>query len=67
MAVHNDMFVHRWDVLGTNCVYWQAIIPLSHRKAALKYVYDIKASGPLGVKKTLDYDRGITGQGLRIK
>ena len=45
---HNDTLVRRWDVLGTNCVCWQAIVPLSHRKAALKYAHDIKASGHLG-------------------
>ena len=53
LAVHNDMLVRRWDVLGTNCIYWQAVAPLSHRKVALKYAHDIKASGHLGIKKTL--------------
>ena len=45
--------MRRWDILNTNEVYWQGIIPLSHRRIVLKYSHDIKASGHLGIKKTL--------------
>ena len=45
--------MRRWDILDTNEVYWQGIIPLGHRRIVLKYSRDIKASGHLGIKKTL--------------
>ena len=45
--------MRRWDILYTNEVYWQGIIPLSHRRLVLKYSHDIKASRHLGIKKTL--------------
>ena len=53
LAVKNGVFMRRWDILDTNEVYWQGIIPLSHRRIVLKYSHDIKASGHLGIKKTL--------------
>ena len=53
LAVKNGDLMRRWDILDTNEVYWQGIIPLSHRRIVLKYSHDIKASGHLGIKKTL--------------
>ena len=53
LAVKNGVLMRRWDILDTNEVYWQGIIPLSHRRIVLKYSHDIKASGHLGIKKTL--------------
>ena len=53
LAVKNGVLMRRWDILDTNGVYWQEIIPLSHRRIVLKYSHDIKASGHLGIKKTL--------------
>ena len=34
-------------------MYWQAIVPLAHRRAILKYAHDLKASGHLGINKTM--------------
>ena len=45
--------MRRLDVLDTNEVYWQRIIPLSHRRIVLKNSHDIKVSFHLGIKKTL--------------
>ena len=53
LAVKNGVLMRRWDILDTNEVYWQGIIPLSHRRIVLRYSHDIKASGHLGIKKTL--------------
>ena len=53
LAVKNGVLIRRWDILDTNEVYWQGIIPLSHRRIVLKYSHDIKVSGHLGIKKTL--------------
>ena len=49
--------MRRWDILDTNEVYWQGVIPPSHRRIVLKYSHDIKASGHLGIKKTLSKTR----------
>ena len=53
LEILDNILVRRWDVLGTNFIHWQAIVPLSHRRTVLKYMHDIKASGHLGIKKTL--------------
>ena len=53
LADKNGVLMRRWDILDTNEVYWQGIIPLSHRRIVLKYSHDIKASGHLGIKKIL--------------
>ena len=53
LAVKNGVLMRRWDILDTNEVTWEEIIPLSHRRIILKYSHDIKASGHLGIKKTL--------------
>ena len=53
LTVKNGVLMRRWDILDTNDVHWQGIIPLSHRRIILKYSHDIKASGHLGIKKTL--------------
>ena len=50
----DGILVRRWEISGTDIVYWQAIVPLKHRGEILKYVHDIKASGHLGVTKTLN-------------
>ncbi len=46
----------RWlthQTLETYIETWQAVVPLSHRIQVLRYAHDIKASGHLGVSKTL--------------
>ena len=53
LGILDNILVRRWDVLGTNFIHWQAIVPLSHRRTVLKCVHDIKASSNLGIKKTL--------------
>ena len=53
LAVKNGVLMRRWDILDTNEVYRQGIIPFGHRRIVLKYSHDIKASGHLGIKKTL--------------
>ena len=53
LQIVNDLLVRHWEVLGTEIVYWQAIVPLGHRRAILKYAHDIKASGHLGINKTM--------------
>ena len=53
LQIINDLLVRHWDVLGTEIVYWQAIVPLGHQRAILKYAHDIKASGHLGINKTM--------------
>ena len=52
LKLENGIVVRRWDVFRTDMVIWQAIIPLKHRRAVLRYAHDIKASGHLGIKKT---------------
>ena len=49
----DEILVRKWEVLGTDIIYWQAVIPLKQRRLVLKYSHDIKASGHLGVTKTL--------------
>ena len=53
LELKNDIVVRKWDVLGTDIVLWQAVIPMGYRREVLRYAHDIKASGHLGVKKTL--------------
>ena len=53
LEVRNDLVVRKWDVVGTDIVWWQAVLPLSERRTVLKYTHDIKPSGHLGIKKTL--------------
>ena len=53
----DGILVRRWEISGTDIVYWQAIVPLKHRREILKYAHDIKASGHLGVTKTLNKER----------
>ena len=40
-------------MVETDIILWQAIVPLRKRHLVLEYSHDIKASGHLGVKKTL--------------
>ena len=54
LAVMDGVLIRRWDILDTIEVYWQGIIPLTHRRIVLKYSHDIKASGHLNIEKTLD-------------
>ena len=61
LKLENDIVVRRWDVIGTDMVLWQAIVPQAHRRRVLRYAHDIKASGHLGIKKTLSKIR-TTGQ-----
>ena len=53
LDVVEGLLVRRWDVLGTSVTYWQAVVPLGLRREVLKYCHDVRASGHLGVKKTL--------------
>ena len=53
LQIEQGILVRRWDILGTDEVRWQGIIPQSHRRLVLKFSHDIKASGHLGIKKTL--------------
>lgn len=53
LSIKDDVLMRKWEVLGTDMIYWQAIVPLSQRRLILKYTHDIKASGHLGVRKTL--------------
>ena len=54
LEVRDDLVVRRFEVLGTDIVWWQAILPLSERRTVLRYAHDIKSSGHLGVRKTLN-------------
>jgi hypothetical protein len=53
LSIRENILVRKWDVLGTDIVQWQCIVPLSYRRTVLIYCHDIKASGHLGIKKTL--------------
>ena len=53
LHLKDDLLVRKWDVIGTDIVYWQAVVPLSQRRNVLSYAHDIKASGHLGIRKTL--------------
>lgn len=53
LNIKQYLLVRRWDELGTGRVIWQAIVPLSLRREALKFAHDIKSSAHLGIKKTL--------------
>ena len=53
LKIENGILVRRWDVLGTDEVRWQAVVPLTHRRIVLKYSHDNKASGHLGIMKTV--------------
>ena len=53
LDIQNGLLVRRWNVLGTDNVLWQAIVPLNLRRQVLQYSHDIKASSHLGLRKTL--------------
>jgi transposase InsO family protein len=53
LQIHNDLLVRTWLVLDTDITYFQAIVPMKFRRHVLRFSHDIKASGHLGVKKTL--------------
>ena len=58
LNIQDDLLVRRWNILGTDKVIWQAVVPLCLRKKVLrrkvlKYSHDIKASSHIGIKKTL--------------
>ena len=53
LDIQGGILVRRWDVLGTQLVQWQSIVPLSQRRIVLNYSHDIKASGHLGIRKTV--------------
>ncbi|KAH3876419.1 hypothetical protein DPMN_000259 [Dreissena polymorpha] len=62
LEVRDDLVVWKWDVFGTNIVYWQVIVPFKQRRVVLKYMHGIKAPGHLGIKKRLKrLDNDITG------
>ena len=45
--------MRRWDIKDTGQIIWQAIIPIKQRRIVLNFAHDIKASGHLGIRKTL--------------
>ena len=53
LDVQDGLLVRKWDVLGTDIVHWQVIVPLSQRRQILKHAHDTRISGHLGIKKTL--------------
>ena len=53
LEIQDGLLVRCWKVLGTNRIIWQAIVPLCLRRKVLNYSHDIKASGHLGIRKTL--------------
>ena len=53
LDIQDGLLVRRWKILGTDKVIWQAVVPLCLRRKVSKYSHDIKASGRLGIKKTL--------------
>ena len=53
LKIKNNLLVRRWDILETGQAVWQAVIPLRQRRTVLRFSHDIKASGHLGIKKTL--------------
>ena len=54
LDIQNQLLVRKWNEIGTNIIKWQAIVPLSERRNVLRYSHDIKVSGHLGIKKTLN-------------
>ena len=52
LNIKDDLLVRYYEVLGTDLVRWQVVVPLNYRRTVLKYTHDIKASGHLGVTKT---------------
>ena len=53
LSIQDNLLVRKWEVIGTDISYWQAIVPLKYRIKILKFSHDIKASGHLGIRKTL--------------
>ncbi|MCG8034851.1 MAG: hypothetical protein JAZ03_22135 [Candidatus Thiodiazotropha taylori] len=53
LHIRDDLLVRSYEILGTDIVWWQTVVPLTYRRNILKYTHDIKASGHLGVTKTL--------------
>ena len=53
LEIKDNLLVRKWEVLGTETINWQAVVPMTHRRLVLKYAHDIKASGHLGITKTL--------------
>ena len=53
LEIKDGLVVRKWEVLGTDMVKWLAIVSLKCRKAVLNYSHDIRASGHLGIAKTL--------------
>ena len=66
LDIQDGLLVRHWKVLGTDKVIWQAVVPLCLGRKVLKYSHDIKASGHLGIKKTLSKIRqGYYWPGLK--
>ena len=53
LEIRERIVSRRWNILKTDLVNWQGIVPLKHRRNVLKYAHDIKASGHLGISKTI--------------
>ena len=53
LDIKDKLLVRRWDVTETGQILWQAVVPMKQRRIVLNYAHDIKASGHLGIRKTL--------------
>ena len=53
LAIKDNLLMRKWDIVETGQTLWQTIVPLKQRRVVLNYSHDIKASGHLGIKKTL--------------
>ena len=53
LDIKDKLLVRRWDVNETGQILWQAVVPMKQRRIVLNYAHDIKASGHLGIRKTL--------------
>ena len=53
LSIEDELVCRVWQIIGTNIVYRQAIVPLSERRKILEYCHDVRSSEHLGVTKTL--------------
>ncbi|MCG7879813.1 MAG: RNase H-like domain-containing protein, partial [Candidatus Thiodiazotropha endolucinida] len=53
LAMRDNLLVRRWDILETDQINWQVVVPLKQRRTILNFSHDVKSSGHLGIKKTL--------------
>ena len=53
LQINEGLVMRCRDLKDTGQISWQGIVPFSRRREDLKYSHDIRASGHLGVKKTI--------------